>query len=181
MRAPEPQANSHIKNEITANIIITGTKYEAILSTSFWTGGFEPCASCTIRIILESKVSAPTVSALNCKVPLPLIVPAYSFESISFSTGTGSPLSILSSTKECPEITLPSAGIRSPDLTISISPETIASIETSSPTPSEFILTTDFGRKPISFRIADVVPSFARASRVRPINMNAIITEAASK
>ncbi len=45
--------------------ITTGTNIPAILSTNFWTGALLPCASCTIFMIWDSKVSPPTFSAVN--------------------------------------------------------------------------------------------------------------------
>ena len=78
--------------------IIVGTKTAAIRSTSFWTGALLPCASCTRWMIWANKVSVPTLSAVNRKLPFWLMVPAKTEAPFSFSTGTGSPLSMLSST-----------------------------------------------------------------------------------
>ena len=85
-------------NESKAMPMMTGTNTAAILSTSFCTGALLPCASWTMAIIFERRVSVPTLSARNMKLPFWLIVPANTFAPGCFATGTGSPLSMLSST-----------------------------------------------------------------------------------
>ena len=66
----------HNTNDNNAMPIMAGTKIAAILSTSFCTGALLPCASCTIRMICARRVSLPTFSARNRKLPFWLIVPA---------------------------------------------------------------------------------------------------------
>ena len=76
----------------------TGTKIPVIRSTMRCTGALLPCASCTIAIIRASTVSLPTCAARMINEPRWLIVPANTLSPFFFSTGTGSPLIILSST-----------------------------------------------------------------------------------
>ena len=78
--------------------ITTGTNTAATLSTSCCTGALLPCASCTVRTICASSVAAPTFLARMRKLPFWLMVPASSAAPAPLATGTGSPLSMLSST-----------------------------------------------------------------------------------
>ena len=100
----------------------TGTNTAAILSTSFCTGALLPCASCTILMICDRRVSEPTLVALNEKLPFWLMVPANTGSPSFFRTGTGSPLSMLSSTYESPVVTSPSTAICCPGFTKMTSP-----------------------------------------------------------
>ena len=58
--------------------------------------------------ICPSKVSLPIRSARMTKAPLPLTVPPVTLSPTPFSTGTGSPVTMDSSTLECPSSTAPS-------------------------------------------------------------------------
>jgi len=64
-----------------------------------------------------SIVSDPTRSAFITKAPSPLIEPPVTGAAASFVTGSGSPVSIDSSTADEPSVTMPSTGIASPGLT----------------------------------------------------------------
>ena len=132
-------------------------------------------------MILASSVSVPVFSAVYLKLPVPLIVPAYTLLPVFFSTGSGSPLNIDSSTYDIPSYRVPSTAILSPGRTISLSPGIIASMLTTVLLPSLSIFTTVFGCSPISFLMADDVLLFALLSSVRPSNMNAMMTAEASK
>ncbi len=161
--------------------ITVGTKMPAILSTSFCTGALLPCASCTILMMWASMVSLPTFTALNRKLPFWLIVPANTFSFSFFNTGTGSPLNMLSSTYELPDMTMPSTAIFSPGFTSITSPALTSSIAVCFSVPSACTTMTVFGCKPISFLMAEEVLPLALSSSSFPKRMNAIITAAASK
>ena len=143
----------------------TGTNIPAILSTSFWTGALLPCACWTILMIWESRVSPPTFSAVNWKLPFWLTVPANTFSPWDFWTGTGSPVIILSSTYELPLETSPSTGIFSPGRTKMVWPTWTDEIGTSFSSPFSIILE---------------VLDFAFSSNSFPKEIKVIITVAAS-
>jgi len=143
------------------------------------TGAFEPCASCTMRIICASTVSLPTFSALITKAPFWFIVPASTLSFNFFSTGMGSPLIILSSIKVSPSTISPSTGTRSPGRTLTLSPFFNSEIRISSSLPSRRIRAV-FGCNPINLRIAIEVFPFAFSSISFPTSTKAIITVAAS-
>ena len=75
---------------------------EATLSASRWIGALDPCASSTRRMIWASAVSAPIRVARNVKLPVRFIVAAKTSVPASLATGMLSPVSIDSSTVECP-------------------------------------------------------------------------------
>ena len=56
------------------------------------------CASCTSRMICASRVSLPTFAAVKRKLPRWLTVPANTVSPGPLAAGTGSPVSMLSST-----------------------------------------------------------------------------------
>ena len=99
-----------------------GTNQPVTLSTSAWIGSLAPWAASTMRTIWASTVSEPTFSARKRKAPVVLMVPPTTLAPSTFSTGTGSPVSMDSSTKEAPESTDPSTGMRSPGRTTITSP-----------------------------------------------------------
>ena len=184
--SPCATASSPPKIIQTTNVKIaiastTGTNMPAILSTSFCTGALLPWASRTRRIMCASSVSAPTFSAVKRKLPCWFTVPATTFAPVVFSTGTGSPLIMLSSTNELPDCTVPSTGILSPGRTRIKSPGLTFSKDTifSRPSPSKTV--TLAGCKPISFLMADEVSALARSSSSLPSRMNTMITAADSK
>ena len=75
-----------------------GTNQRVIWSTSPWIGSFAPCACSTMRMICDSIVSLPTFSARKVSAPVPLTVAPTTSVPSAFSTGTGSPVIMLSST-----------------------------------------------------------------------------------
>jgi len=134
-----------------------------------------------MRMIWASMVSAPTFSARNWKLPFWLIVPANTFSPSFLSTGTGSPLSILSSTYEVPLMTIPSTAIFSPGLTRMVSFLLTCSIGISIWCPPSCTIVTVLGCNPISFFMAEDVLPFAFSSSNFPSSIKVITTEAASK
>jgi len=66
---------------------------------------------------LASNVSLPTRSARMTKLPVPLTVPPVTLSPTDFSTGSGSPVIIDSSTLDRPSKTTPSTGTLSPGTT----------------------------------------------------------------
>ena len=94
--------------------------------------------------------------------------------------GIGSPLSMLSSTYELPENTVPSAATFSPGFTSRMSPGLTCDIFiVFSPCPVTRV--TVLGRSPAKRRIAEDVLRFALSSRSLPIRMKAIIIDEDSK
>ena len=148
----------------------TGTKIPVIRSTMRCTGALLPCASCTIAIIRASTVSLPTCAARMINEPRWLIVPANTLSPFFFSTGTGSPLIILSSTYESP-----SESWR----TTTKSPTWSFSIKISSSTPLRRTRAA-LGCIPINLRMAVEVFPLARSSINFPVRTKAIITAEAS-
>ena len=109
-----------------AMTITMGTKYKLILSARFAMGALEPWASRTILMIRASTVSCPTRSARTLSMPFLFRVPPITLPPSSFDTGRLSPVSMDSSTLECPFLTVPSTGIRSPGRTRIMSPASIS-------------------------------------------------------
>ena len=99
-----------------------GTKMPATLSASPWIGARLRWASATMFTICPSSVSLPTRSARMTKLPVPLTVPPVTLSPAVFSTGSGSPVIMDSSTLEWPSTTTPSTGTLSPGTTRSLSP-----------------------------------------------------------
>ena len=112
---------------------------------------------------------------------MPLIVAPVTASPAAFSTGSGSPVSIDSSTDERPSSTTPSTGTFSPGRTRSRSPTATASSATSSSRPSARTTRAVFAASPISARIAEPVRSRAPSSRICPSSTRTTITAAASK
>ena len=150
----------------------TGTKTDATLSARRWIGAFEPCASSTRWMIRASAVSAPILVARKVKLPVRFIVAAKTSGPASLTTGMLSPVSIDSSTVECPETTMPSVGIFSPGRTRIRSPFRTPSMGMSLSTPSRTTRAV-LGFSPTSRWMAcDVLPlAFASSSRPRMIRV----------
>ena len=170
----------HAAKVSTARTMMAGTKTPAIRSTVRCTGALLPCASRTMRMIRASTVSCPTLSARKRNAPLPFIVPANTAAPSCLQTGSGSPLSMLSSTYDAPSATVPSTAMRSPGCTATRSPARSSATGTER-SPEGVITVTVFGCRPISFAMAVVVPRFARSSSSRPSRMKATMTAADSK
>ena len=81
------------------------------------------------------------------KLPVPFSVPPVTRSPATFSTGTGSPVSIDSSTALLPSITVPSIGILSPGRTRKMSPTLTSASGTVSVLPSAEHAQRGLGRK----------------------------------
>ena len=151
-----------------------------MLSANACMGALEPWASSTTRIICASIVSRPTFVAVNSKLPCLLMVAPITVSPTFFSTGILSPVTIDSSTADCPFATVPSTGIFSPGRTTMVSPTTTCSMGTSNAVP---FLTTRavLGCNPMSFLIASDVRPLVFASSHLPRITNVIRKAAVSK
>ena len=87
---------------------------------------------------------------------------------------------MLSSTADWPSTTIPSTGILSPGLTITMSPTATCSMGTSCSCPSRTTRAV-LARKPISSLMAALVCPLARASNSLPSLMRVMMTAAVSK
>ncbi len=166
---------------VTATAITAGTNHPATWSASFWIGARERCAAATISTICASMVSRPTRCASITRLPVPLRVAPVTLSPAAFSTGTGSPVSIDSSTEERPSTTAPSTGSLSPGRTRSRSPTCTSSSGTSSSEPSGRITRAVLAERSSSARIAEPVRSRAPSSRICPSSTSTTITAPASK
>ena len=84
-----------------------------------------------MRMIWARVVSAPTAVARMRRLPAPFTVPPVTASPWALATGSGSPVSMLSSMKLSPSSTSPSVGTRSPGRTTITSPDCSASAGTS--------------------------------------------------
>ena len=112
-----------------ANVAMTmtvGTKYRLILSARLAMGALDPWASRTILMMRARTVSWPTRSATIRNIPFLFRVPPKTLSPFSFDTGRLSPVSMDSSTLECPFFTVPSTGTLSPGRTRIKSPASIS-------------------------------------------------------
>ena len=147
-----------------ASTSTAGTKTPAISSARRWIGALEPWASSTRRTIWARAVSRPTRVARKVKVPVLFSVAPMAAAPGPFSTGRLSPVSIDSSTVECPATTTPSTGTFSPGRTRSTSPTSTRSSGTStsaSPRTTRAVR----GARPMRRRMASPVRPRARASK----------------
>ena len=69
-----PPAINQMTKVSTLMATTVGTKIRAILSTTRWTGAFEPCASCTIWMIWASIVFCPTSCAFRRRAVIPSVL-----------------------------------------------------------------------------------------------------------
>ena len=127
-------------------------------------GAFDPCASSTSRTICARAVSRPTRVARKVNDPLLFSVAPMTAAPGPFSTGRLSPVSIDSSTDDCPSTTTPSTGTLSPGRTRSRSPASTCSMGRSISSPPRMTRAVR-GARPISFLIAALVCPLARASK----------------
>ena len=174
----------HIDQTAKVTIAVSttaGTNHAETLSARAWIGARERCASATMRTICESIVSWPTRSAFMSKLPVPFTVAPVTFSPWTFSTGTGSPLIIDSSTEDRPSVTTPSTGTFSPGRTRKRSPGWTSSRATSSSEPSSRTIRAVFGASPRSARIARPVAERARNSSTCPSSTSVVMIAAASK
>ena len=92
--------NSQIAAVSNANPITTGTNTPVTRSTIAWMGSFVACASSTMAMIRDSTLSVPTAPARSARAPAPLTVPPVTEAPTSFRTGSGSPVTMLSSIQD---------------------------------------------------------------------------------
>ena len=144
-------------------------------------GARERCACATICTICASTVCEPIFSARITRLPLAFRAEPMMRSSGPFSTGTGSPVIIDSSTLERPSSTTPSTGTFSPGRTRSRSPTCTWVSSMSSSVPSSRRRRAVLGASPSSARIAAEVCERARSSRSWPMSVSDTITAAASK
>ena len=174
-------SSDQTRNVTAAAATTAGTNTPATLSASPWIGARLRCASDTIPTMRASSVSAPTRSARITKEPVPFTVPPVTRLDAAFSTGSGSPVSIDSSTLPDPSTTTPSVGTFSPGRTRSRSPGLTSTRATSrSPAPG-ITSRAVVGAKPSRARIALPVRARARSSSTWPRSTRAVITAADSK
>ena len=120
----------------TATRTTAGTNQPATWSTAFCTGGFVAWAARTISTMRARTVSEPTRVASIVKEPVPFTVPPVTESPGNLGAGTGSPVSIDSSTSLSPATTRPSRGTRPPGRTRSKSPGSTSATGTVSGLPS---------------------------------------------
>ena len=157
------------------------TNQPATVSAMRCIGARERCAWATICTICDSTVAAPTCSERITSAPLVFIVAPMSLSPARLLTGSGSPVSIASSTALLPSTTTPSVGTFSPGRTRSRSPTCTCVSGTSSSLPSAAMRRAVFGARPSSERIAAEVCERAFSSRIWPSSVSEMITAAASK
>ncbi|CAM5530282.1 hypothetical protein SSTU70S_02859 [Stutzerimonas stutzeri] len=168
------------KKVSTAMAITTMTNQPAITSARRCIGALERCAWATICTICASMVALPTFCACITRLPWRLRVAPISVSPARFITGTGSPVSIDSSTALSPSSTRPSTGTFSPGRTRSLSPLCTWVSGMSSSLPSALIRRAVFGARPSSDLIAAEVCERARSSSIWPSRVSEMITAAAS-
>ena len=135
LNKPLPVA-SHTTSVTREIAITTGTNTDATLSASFWMGALDVLALSTREIILERVLSSPTEVTSICTYPLTAIAPPTTTSPVCFSTGMGSPVRALWSTKQLPLTMRPSQGIVIPALTTTTSPTFTVWLSTVVSTPS---------------------------------------------
>ena len=177
-----PSPASHQPAKVSsASPSTTGTNTAATRSTSRCTGALTACASCTRRMMCASTLSLPAAVTCRRTRPSPLMAPPVSLSPAALGTGSGSPVSMDSSTCVLPSATTPSAGMRSPGRTASMSPARSSSTGMSFSLPSQSIKCATSGRSACSARMADVVCRLARSSSHLPSRTSVTTTAALSK
>ena len=89
---------SQTRKVSAAASITAGTNHIVTRSTSAWIGSLPPCACSTSRMICDSMVSPPTAVARKAKAPVWFTVPPTTAAPAVLATGTGSPVTMDSST-----------------------------------------------------------------------------------
>ena len=168
-------------NVTAATATTAGTNQPETVSARRWIGARERCAAATIATICAKSVSLPTRSARITNEPVVLTVAPVTLSPGAFSTGSGSPEIIDSSTLLRPSTTLPSTGTFSPGRTRNVWPGTTESRGTSCSVPSSLTTRAVFGARSSSARIALDVAERARNSSTWPSSTSVVITAAASK
>ena len=93
-----PPTTIHTTNVSSDKVATTGTNTRAALSTMRCTGALELSAASTMLMMRAKAVCSPTCRALMRNLPCKGMVPASTREPLRFSTGSGSPVIMLSST-----------------------------------------------------------------------------------
>src|ERR1022692_3325159 len=101
-------------NVAMATAMTAGTKKPEAASASRWIGALDAWACCTSLMIWASMVSEPTLSARTRKDPVVLMVAPTTVSPACLVAGSGSPVTIDSSTADEPDSTIASTGIFSP-------------------------------------------------------------------
>ena len=104
-----------------------GTRMPAMRSAWRAIGALAPWASATVARIRPRTVSPPVRSTRTVSAPAPLTVPPNTSSPGALATGTGSPVTVDSSTKLLPAVTEASTGTRSPGLIRTASPTATSS------------------------------------------------------
>ena len=165
----------------TAAATTASTKPPATRSAMLCIGARERCACATSRTICASSVCAPTFCERMTRLPWRLSVAPISASPGRLSTGSGSPVSIDSSTALAPSTTTPSTGTFSPGRTRSRSPMCTCASGMSCSRPSGSMRRAVFGASPSSDLIAADVLERAFSSSICPSRVNETMTAAASK
>ena len=160
--------------------ITAGTNIPHTLSAIFATGAFVAAASLTMRIICDSVVSLPTLTASQRIKPDWLTVAAETVSPLTLSTGMLSPVNAASLTALDPSITTPSTGIFSPGRTTKILPFCTCSTGTVTSRPLRMIFAV-LGASFINPFKASVVRPLERASSIFPTVIRVSIIPADSK
>ena len=177
---PLPGTNSQTRNTMSAMPMTTGTKMPLILSARRPTGALDADAFSTAVIMRDSVVSSPTRSARTRRYPLSSIHEPMTSPPVSTSRGMLSPVMAASLTEPSPPMTVPSAEMLSPALTMNTSPAFRSARGIIFSSPFSSILARE-GRRPISPSIADVVRFLDSDSRNLPTVTSASIIADESK
>ncbi len=172
-----PTTNHQVRKVTAAPTSTAGTNTLLIRSAMRWRGALSRWASSTRRWSRASTDSAAMLSTRTTNTPLPLRVPPVTSLAGPRSTGSGSPVSMDSSTGDQPDTTVPSRGSASPGRTRTSAPMGTLSGATSSPTSSSGLATTRAlgGRNESSECMASAARDRARDSTARPVTRMATI------
>ena len=175
--APVPSQKPSVA---AASAMTTGTNTPDTRSARRCTCAFPLCAASTSFAIWASCVSPPTRVARTTSRPPELTHDPTTASPGPTSTGTGSPVSIDTSTAELPSSTTPSVAIFSPGRTTNRSPTRSASVGTRVSTPARSTATS-FAPSSSSARSAAPACRLDRASNQRPASRNVVTPVATSR
>ena len=164
----------------SATTTTTGTNTCEMRSTSRSTGALPAWASRTSLPICASVVSEPMRVASTTRRPDVFRVAPVTGDPSSTSTGTDSPVSMDSSTAECPAITRPSVATFSPGRTTNRSPTATWPMGTRTSLPSR-MMAASFAPMSNSSRSASEDCPLARVSNQRPSSKNVMTTQTDSR
>ena len=165
----------------SASSITAGTNQRVTWSTLAWIGSLPPWA-CSTRVMIRARVVSPaTACTCTASAPVVLMVPALTASPGRLSTGSGSPLSMDSSTALCPSTTTPSAAMRSPGRSSRMSAACSAATATVCSLPSARRTRACSGCSLTKRAMAAELCPRARASSQRPASTRVTITAADSK